>query len=128
MAEKCASCGRADLMQALVDNYQCLACGELTNMATHQVVPSNIPNVTTSPSGHPVTELSHGVTQAEANEFKAPVHVEEEAVEEESLVEEAPIDFSNLTPEQLADIQAIVNSEEVESGSEETADQDQSSE
>lgn len=120
MAEKCASCGRADLMQALVDNYQCLACGELTNMATHQVVPSNIPNVTTSPSGHPVTELSHGVIQAETNEFKAPVHVEE--------VEPEEVDFSNLTPEQLADIQAIVNSEEVESGSEETADQDQPSE
>ena len=45
-------------MSPLVDNYQCLACGALTAMDSHATVPDDIPNVTTSPSGHPVKELS----------------------------------------------------------------------
>ena len=61
MAEKCANCGRADLMQALPGpTHQCLACGELTNVSTGEVVRKDVPNVTTAPSGHPVIELSTG--------------------------------------------------------------------
>lgn len=60
MSEKCANCGRADLLQPDVANYHCLACGELTDIATGQVVRKDVPNVTTAPSGHPVIDLSTG--------------------------------------------------------------------
>ena len=54
MAISCANCGRGDLMQPDLANYQCLACGSLTNMATGQLVRGDLPNiVATSPSGHP---------------------------------------------------------------------------
>jgi hypothetical protein len=53
-------------MQPDVANYQCLACGELTNAATGALVPNNIPNVVTSPSGHPVPELTNGVEEVPA--------------------------------------------------------------
>lgn len=58
MAEKCAGCGRADFLQPDVVNYQCLACGALTSIATGQVVLANIPNTNTAPNGLPVIELS----------------------------------------------------------------------
>ena len=61
MAISCANCGRGDLMQPDLANYQCLACGSLTNMATGQLVRGDLPNiVATSPSGHPIIELSTG--------------------------------------------------------------------
>lgn len=62
MAEACANCGRADLMQADVRNYQCLACGALTDMATHQVVPTGSQPAKVSATGAPVVELSSGGT------------------------------------------------------------------
>lgn len=61
MAEACANCGRGDLLQPDLANYQCLACGALTSIATGQVVPNNIVNTNTSPSGHPLPELSNVV-------------------------------------------------------------------
>ena len=61
MAISCANCGRGDLMQPDLANYQCLACGSLTNMATGQLVRGDLPNIiATSPSGHPIIELSTG--------------------------------------------------------------------
>ena len=61
MAISCAGCGRGDLMQPDLANFQCLACGSLTNMATGQLVRGDLPNiVATSPSGHPIIELSTG--------------------------------------------------------------------
>lgn len=100
-------------MSALVDNYQCLACGALTSMATGTEVPSNIPNVVTSPSGHPVKELSET-----APVVLAPVlppeevepEVEEEVEEEVKLTHD--IDLSTLTPEQLNAIEKIVHEED----------------
>lgn len=64
MADKCANCGRADLLQPDVANYQCLACGALTNIATGQVVVGNIPMQNTSPSGNPNIQLGVVTPQA----------------------------------------------------------------
>ena len=58
MSVPCANCGRSDLMQPDLRNYQCLACGALTAIADGSLVPNNIVNTVTSPSGHPVVELS----------------------------------------------------------------------
>ena len=76
MAVKCANCGRADLMQPDLANYQCLACGSLTNMATGQLVRGDLPNiVATSPSGHPIVELSTGEQIPHALDFAQEVSV-----------------------------------------------------
>jgi hypothetical protein len=69
MAEKCANCGRADLLMADVANYQCLACGALTSMETGQVVTPVAQNAELSNMGFPVTEMSKDVQEAEPNDF-----------------------------------------------------------
>lgn len=146
MAESCANCGRADLMQPQLDKLQCLACGALTDIATGQVVTPGEKAPEVSNAGFPVTELSQNVTVAPANDFDrrdrgeapdpAPVEVEAvpevivprparvdasyvPAVESEEIVPETElnvpqgtIDLSHLTPEQLAEVQNIVNEEQ----------------
>jgi hypothetical protein len=123
--EQCANCGRSDLLQP------------------------DVPNL--SNAGLPVVELSHGVVEADANEYVTPVDgpdpepeaVEEEVVaprparvdesyvpaeettevsepagpviepvtEPESVMGPADIDLSQLTPEQIAAIEAIAHPE-----------------
>ena len=61
MAMKCANCGRADLMQTQITNYQCLACGALTSMATGQLVTGGPQPPKVSTTGAPVVELSQGI-------------------------------------------------------------------
>ena len=64
MAEQCSVCGRADQLQPDLVNYQCVACGSLTNIATGQAVPTGLaPGAGVSVSGRPVVELS-SVTQS----------------------------------------------------------------
>lgn len=144
MAEACAACGRADLMQAQLDKLQCLACGALTDIATGQVVTPGEKAPDTSNAGFPVTELSKNVVTEPANDFDRREHndpVEPEPVKAEpvpEVVEPRParvdagyvpaveepvqpepvlntprgkttIDLSHLTPEQLAEVQNIVN-------------------
>ena len=69
MAESCANCGRADLLQPDVANYQCLACGALTSMSTGTVV---APQVSTAPNlsnaGFPVVELGTDVERDDVGE------------------------------------------------------------
>ena len=105
MAEKCAACGRGDLMSPLVDNYQCLACGALTAMDTRQVVPDDIPNVVTSPSGHPVSELSETAPVILAPAGPETPVGEEDEDEIDEVIEEAkedlPIDLSSLSDDQI---------------------------
>lgn len=58
MAQKCAHCGRADLMQAQLRYHQCLACGALTDPATNaEVIPGEKPPQVSN-HGYPVVELS----------------------------------------------------------------------
>ena len=108
----CATCGRGDLMQADVRNYQCLACGALTDIQNLSAVPSDIPNVVTAPSGHPVVELSETapVVLAPAGPETPVEDVEEEEVPEapgevSEVIEEAkgdlPIDLSSLSDSQI---------------------------
>ena len=66
MAARCATCGRSDLMQPDVANYQCLACGALTDIATEQVVPTSPTPPKVSNAGLPVVELSTGIVVADA--------------------------------------------------------------
>lgn len=107
MAEKCSQCGRSDLMSPLVDNYQCLACGALTAMDTHSVVPDDIPNVITSPSGHPVTELSESapVVLAPVLPPEEPAEVAEPEVEAPQEVTEAPVEANPIDLSSLSDAQ-----------------------
>ena len=100
-------------MQALVDNYQCLACGALTAMDSHTVVPSDIPNVVTSPSGHPVKELSTtapvvlapaGPPEADSEPATEPDRTTEPAEELDGIMDSHPIDISALTPEQIEEL------------------------
>jgi hypothetical protein len=156
MAEQCAACGRSDLLQPDVANYQCLACGALTSMATGQVVPVGVKGPNLSNAGLPVVELSNGVVEQEANDFDRrereigepveettinevtpepeprPARVDESyvpAAPEVTTVPEAPveppsvmgtsdisgapsdIDFSALTPDQVAEIEKIAHPE-----------------
>jgi hypothetical protein len=78
MAEKCANCGRADLLAADIANLQCLACGSLTSIETGQVVQAQektqyASGFTTTESlsnaGLPVVELSKDVQEAPADDF-----------------------------------------------------------
>jgi hypothetical protein len=150
--EQCANCGRSDLLQPDVANLQCLACGSLTSIETGQVVVPGEKGPNLSNAGLPVVELSHGVVEADANEYVTPVDgpdpepeaVEEEVVaprparvdesyvpaeettevsepavepvvepvtEPESVMGPADIDLSQLTPEQIAAIEAIAHPE-----------------
>ena len=133
MAEKCANCGRADLMQPDVANYQCLACGALTSMATHQVVMGGPQPVNVSATGAPVVELGQvaaqtaprparvdpsfvdpNIVSAEAAPAVSSIPVPESTAGTitgimESSVEPEQIDFSALTPEQIAAIEAIAH-------------------
>ena len=161
MAEKCANCGRADLLAADIANLQCLACGSLTSIETGQVVTPVAQNAELSVMGFPVPELSKDIQEAEPNDFnrrdrpgdedRPPAEftgttgtfdvsgetgdssVQEipdedgshlatltpEAVEAAGAVEPAPeadsepaptsIDLTKLTPEQVAEIEAIAN-------------------
>jgi hypothetical protein len=140
MAEACASCGRADLLQPDIANLQCLACGALTSIATGQVVVPQTPGPNLSQAGYPVTELSTGVVEAPASEYvsnrdalanptvapEAPVVPVEPVVDPApidapidpaSMVVNlapgtpipAPIDLATLTPEQVAQIEAIAH-------------------
>jgi hypothetical protein len=63
MAERCANCGRADLLQAQLATYQCLACGAQTDIATNKVVVPVEKSALTSNAGFPVVELSNGVVE-----------------------------------------------------------------
>jgi hypothetical protein len=69
MAEKCANCGRADLLAADIANLQCLACGSLTSIETGQVVTPVAQNAELSVMGFPVPELSKDIQEAEPNDF-----------------------------------------------------------
>jgi hypothetical protein len=62
---KCANCGRADLMQTQITNYQCLACGALTSMATGKVVTGGPQPPKVSAVGAVVVELSNGIVQTD---------------------------------------------------------------
>ena len=113
MAVPCASCGRADLMQAQVRTYQCLACGAVTNDdLTPQTPQDEGPNL--SNAGFPVVELGEpaevalapsGETAPEAPvEPVEPSEAEPEVVEPEPEIAapvELPVDLSTLTPEQI---------------------------
>lgn len=63
MAAKCANCGRADLLQPDIANYQCLACGSLTSIADESLVVAHEPGENLSVAGFPVVELSNGVVE-----------------------------------------------------------------
>jgi hypothetical protein len=91
-------------MQALIRGHQCLACGEVIDENQNQVVPQDKgPNL--SNAGIPVKELGEPAPVILATVVpEAPEPVEEEVIEEE------PLDFASLTPEQLAQIQEIVSS------------------
>lgn len=107
MAESCANCGRADLMQPQLDKLQCLACGALTDIATGQVVTPGEKPATVSNAGFPVTELSNNVTVAPANDFDRrernevpdPAPVEVEAVPEVVTPRPARVDASYVPAE-----------------------------
>jgi hypothetical protein len=129
MAEKCAHCGRADLLQALVRGWQCLACGKTTDENLNPIVPqAQGPDLTNA--GLPVKELSEP-----APVVLAPVVVDIHAVEPEPVVRpfevadsrvassEPPpvlgvsdvsgapsdIDYASLTTEQVAEIERIAH-------------------
>ena len=135
MSVPCANCGRSDLMQPDLRNYQCLACGALTAIADGSLVPNNIVNTVTSPSGHPVIELStttpsfagdesgsadpeHRLRPGdpfphpspEATVSDTPAAPEPEPAPVEASTPE-PIDLSTLTPEQVSAIEAIAHPE-----------------
>ena len=65
MAAKCANCGRADLLQADLANYQCLACGALTSTADETLVLASEHTENLSVAGFPVVELSVGVVETD---------------------------------------------------------------
>jgi len=137
MAAKCANCGRADLLQPDIANYQCLACGSLTSIATGQVVLPHPPVENLSNAGFPVVELGTDVESTDPGEDRrerpigdpAPVVVPEPVVEvprparvddgyipadanveaPEPVVEPAPIDLAALSPEQVEQIEAIAH-------------------
>ena len=73
MADACPNCGRADLMQPDVRNYQCLACGTISDIATVQPVPTLPEPPQVNNLNQPVPELSVDVVEQEANEFVTPV-------------------------------------------------------
>jgi len=128
--EACAACGRADLMQPDVVNLQCLACGALTSIDTGKVVVPHPPAENLSNAGLPVVELGHVVTadaddtdrryketpaeeaaeapvEAPAPVGPIPAPVAPEPVPEPVVEPVVDIDFTNLTPDQIARIQAI---------------------
>ena len=117
MAESCANCGRADLLQPDLANYQCLACGALTDMATDKVVVAQEPGPNLSPLGYPVVELSHGVVEStdpgEDRRIRpigeTPVVPDAPVVTAPEIVTPAPIDLTGLTLEQVAAIEAIAH-------------------
>lgn len=140
MAAKCANCGRADLLQPDVANYQCLACGALTSIATNQVVVPHAPAENLSNAGFPIVELGIDVETTDPGEDRrarpegepvpvAPVVVPEpvveaprparvdagfvpgEAVVEASVEVPAPIDLSTLSPEQVQQIENIAHTQ-----------------
>ena len=73
MAEACAACGRADLLSPDLANYQCLACGALTLIASGEVLVAQPEQPLLNNANLPVPELSVGVTEQPASEFVAPV-------------------------------------------------------
>ena len=118
MAIKCASCGRADLMQAQIRTHQCLACGAITDESAVVVVAqAPVPNL--SNAGFPVKELGEPAKVILAKVIEAPVEVVEvfetpkgpPSVMGVSDVSGAPsdIDYTNLTTEQVAEIERIVH-------------------
>jgi hypothetical protein len=125
MAEQCANCGRSNLLQPDIANFQCLACGALTSIATGKVVTPQPQTPDLSNAGFPVVELSTGIVQADANEYHPPVPLKTPAQEAAEAPESAPessgtpapepvvepeaIDLSALTPEQVAAVEAIVH-------------------
>lgn len=134
MGDKCANCGRADLLQADVRNYQCLACGALTDIETKTPVPVEVHSPLLSNAGYRVKELSRNVTVGESHEFvtkvAGPDPVEEVAPVQETVPEpvvepvtEPVVDptaslaeeIASLSPEQLEAIAHIVHPE-VENG------------
>ena|ERR1035437_6281245 len=131
MAEKCAHCGRADLLQALVRGWQCLGCGKITDENKNPVVPQPAgPDL--SNAGLPVKELgepapvvlapvtpevdAHG---ADPEPVVRPFEVADSRVASSeppsvlgvSDVSGAPsdIDYASLTAEQIAEIERIAH-------------------
>ena len=120
MAVQCSQCGRADLMQAQVRSYQCLACGSVTDDNQNLVTPVE-PGPNVNNANLPIVELSDlaPVVLAPSGETapEAPVEpletVEPEAEPEVPETEVTPtedeLDLANLTPDQLEKIKEIVN-------------------
>lgn len=105
---QCVSCGRGDLLQAQIRTYQCLACGAVMD-EQQNVLPTQDKGPNVSNAGLPVTELGEPAEVVLAPVEEA-VEPEEEVVEEESEEpEKAPLDLSSLSPEQLEEIERIVN-------------------
>ena len=73
MADACPNCGRADLMQPDVRNYQCLGCGTISDIATVQPVPTLPEPPRVNNANQPVPELSVDVVEQPANEYVPPV-------------------------------------------------------
>ena len=129
MAEKCAHCGRADLLQALVRGWQCLGCGKITDENKNPVVPQEEgPNL--SNAGLPVKELGEpapvvlapvvvDIHGAAPEPVVRPFEVADSRVassEPPSVlgvpdVSGAPsdIDYASLTAEQIAEIEQIAH-------------------
>lgn len=136
MAEVCASCGRAGLVQADVRNLQCLGCGALTDIASSTVVTPREKPAVMSNAGLPVVELSSGVVMtSDPGEDRRlrPIGPQPEIVvprEPEPrparidpgyVLEDTPtdmvvephevVDLSTLSPEQAAEIESIIHGE-----------------
>ncbi len=112
-------------MQALIRGHQCLNCGEVTDAVGNMVVPLD-PGPNLSNAGFPVVEIGiptpvvlatpgapddNAVEGGDDDDAYNPTAGEAPTgtAEETDLASEESIDLSNLTPEQLAEIQAIVS-------------------
>lgn len=106
---QCAACGRGDLMQAQIRTYQCLACGSVMD-EQQNVLPTQVKGPNLSNAGLPVKELGDTAEVVLAPVVETAPEAPVEAVETpEPEIE--PVDLSNLSPEQLAEIQAIIHPE-----------------
>ena len=92
MADACPNCGRADLMQPDVRNYQCLACGTISDIATVQPVPTLPEPPQVNNLNQPVPELSVDVVEQPANEFVPPVPAPDDPTGPVPIVTPAPDD------------------------------------
>jgi hypothetical protein len=94
-------------MSPLVDNYQCLACGGLTAMDTHQVVVPQVEGPNLSNLGLPVKELGEVAPVVLAPVVpESPPEADSEPYELDEVEPDGimgrDVDISTLTPEQIA--------------------------